>query len=1193
MAVTLQTAWAQNTGLFGEWVETDYSEFEITHEFFTPNGIAKSGSGGYDMTGYIPVKSGDVIVISGDRSPGIPFMMGYTDNEGHDATLLLGDFDANNWEDLQVREREVIIPNGVEYVRCSARNTSLPSWAGINISVIRRTWVETPHIVRILCIGNSYSGDMVESWLSPMARESGIQLVIGNAVWGGYGPREHWEDVINGVAKTEYRKIADGTYSLTAGYTLAELINDEPWDIVTFQQNSQNSGLYETYTPYLQNLINYVKGFRPQAKLGWMMTWAYASDAPQAGFLNYNRDQMTMYNAIVDANIQVMRDHPDLEFLVPCGTAIQNLRSSFIGDNVNRDGGHLDMSFGRLTTAYTVFATLFGEDAVIQNTYHPYYQLSEHTMMVAKRAALDAVRNPYAITPQDYPEYVGDNTVVPANIQFNFTAETVTDIPGWNNLGPFYELTAGFKDVKGIDPGFFIWCDYDFSGATSIGSSVTNTPLNMPADVSKTAVYGYSEGNFYDQPLRPTNSLHFHHLNKSLVYDFTLFSSRGSTDNIETQFTIEGTDTCSAILDAASNSSNTVTFSNVKPNDNGIITLSVSAGPNNNNQYKFYYVNALCISAHNIDFALMGDEQPKFGDSLSVSCNGDLSGYSFKWTRGDVFGIFDDANVLSSTKDYVITENDNEHWLRVSVCDNAGNMVFKKDTWISKLPVVYIDTEGGQPITSKTDYISANIRIQGNAEFEQQYDGITEIRGRGNSSWQKYPQKPYKLKLEKKKKLFGFGKSKHWVLISNFNDEACMRNYLASQLAKQLGVLGMDMTWVDVVLNGEVKGCYMLSQHVRVDKNSVDIFDWEGEAEDIADSLFNIVKDADALGEEDKKLLETTMEQNLAWVTDGKVVFKGKTYNLSDYGLKKDYDITKGYMFEASQKIYGPTHFLTPQNVNFEVSAPEYLSTNNAMLSYVTNLWKDFEAEYCQVPTVVGKNFPKYADMQSMVGTWLVNEIMGQCDLINSRYSYIPDDGKIHFGPVWDFDHACASISGTRKMNFLYTFADWTTPANLLEQIYYNKWFPDPYLCQMAYDTYWNVARPFIMDCVSEGGEIDVRYAHIAEAAQTNDALWGSYTYIQNPTAEQPRTSAEDLEFLRAFLSRHTNWLAEQFHSVKAMIEVMNAECVYPCDPNLLDDIHEMTSDEKDGQARKVLHGNHLYIIKGNETYSLDGKRIR
>ena len=382
---TLQTVWAQdNTGLPGGWTETDYSDFEITHEYFTPNGTAQSSSGGYDMTGCIPVKKGDIIVFSGDRSPGIPFMMGYTDNMGSGAMVLLGDFDADNWDNLHVTGREVTIPADIAYVRCSARNTSLPQWARCNMSVIKRSLAEGSHAVRILCIGNSFSADAVESWLSPMASESGIQLVIGNAVRGGCGLRDYWTDIVEGNAETEYRKLANGTYSLTTGHMLTEIINDEPWDFITFQQNSQNSGIYSTFNPYLSYLISYVKGIHPQASLGWIMTWAYAQDAEHEGFSNYNHDQMTMYNAIVDANIQVMRDHPELKYLIPCGTAIQNLRTTCIGDNVNRDGIHLDLKIGRLTAAYTVFATLFGEEATLQNTYRPYNQLSEDSIMMAR-----------------------------------------------------------------------------------------------------------------------------------------------------------------------------------------------------------------------------------------------------------------------------------------------------------------------------------------------------------------------------------------------------------------------------------------------------------------------------------------------------------------------------------------------------------------------------------------------------------------------------------------------------------------------------------------------------------------------------------------------------------------------------------------------------------------------------------------
>jgi hypothetical protein len=279
-----------------------------------------------------------------------------------------------------------------------AQNTSLfNEWTDTGCSK-----ADGSRVVRILCIGNSFSADVVESWLSPMAKENGIQLVIGNAVRGGWGLRGHWTDIVEGNAATEYRKIVNGTYSLTKGCTLTEIINDEPWDLITFQQVSQESGIYSTYSPYLQNLINYVKGIHPQARLGWLMTWAYAKNAGHGGFANYNHDQMTMYNAIVDAAVRVMQDYHELSFLVPCGTAIQNLRTSIIGDNATRDGFHLDLKIGRLTVAYTMFATLFGEEATIQNAYHPLNQLSEDSIIIARQAALDAVKNPFAITLQPY-----------------------------------------------------------------------------------------------------------------------------------------------------------------------------------------------------------------------------------------------------------------------------------------------------------------------------------------------------------------------------------------------------------------------------------------------------------------------------------------------------------------------------------------------------------------------------------------------------------------------------------------------------------------------------------------------------------------------------------------------------------------------------------------------------------------------
>ena len=589
-------------------------------------------------------------------------------------------------------------------------------------------------------------------------------------------------------------------------------------------------------------------------------------------------------------------------------------------------------------------------------------------------------------------------------------------------------------------------------------------------------------------------------------------------------------------------------------------------------------VNETAVPSETPDgtFLLQGTSQPVVGSKLYVSYSkGEMSQFTFKWTRGDVHGNFDKNNILSSQPDYTISDKDIEHWLRVSISNQSGKTVFTKDTWISKLPVLYIDTDNGEPVTTKEYYLTASLRIQGNAEYEQQYLGTAQIKGRGNSSWRQYPQKPYKLKLDKKKKLFGFGKSKHWALVSNFNDKCALRNYTASCLAKQLGIIGMDMTWVDVVLNGEVKGCYMLSQHVRVDESSVNIFDWEGEAETIANALLNAIieeEDWNVVTGKDQEEIEETMKSNMAWVSDGLVTFRGKTYDLSAYELKKDYNIAQGYLYEATQNNNSTTQFTTPGGVHFKVDTPEYLCTNTEMMTFASNFWCDFEAEYSREPPPEGKNFAKFANMESMVAIWLVNEIMGQGDPTNSRFSYLDNDGVLNFGPAWDFDHSSACWTTSSSTTTFCTF------THDLDHIYFRKWFPDPVLCQMAYDAYWDVARPFLTDYLSDGGEMSARFKASADAGKTNDILWGDYPSQLLPSA-QPRTAKEDYERFRTFLLGHLEWLDEQFQSVETLIDEMNDRCEYPF--------------EEAKRAIKLIQDDRLIIEWGAKRYTINGKRIK
>lgn len=220
--------------------------------------------------------------------------------------------------------------------------------------------------LRVLAIGNSFSEDAVEQYLYELAKESGVELIIGNAYRGGQGLESHWREVRSGNSTFAYRKIVGGTKTDTKDQALRTIIADEPWDVITLQQVSQDSGRPETYEPFLGYLIGYVRALatNPNMKLGFHQTWAYAKDSTHGGFVHYGRDQMVMYTAIVDAVDKAVAAHAELSFVVPSGTAIQNARTSALGDNLTRDGYHLDYGVGRYIAACTWLEAVTGKTAV-------------------------------------------------------------------------------------------------------------------------------------------------------------------------------------------------------------------------------------------------------------------------------------------------------------------------------------------------------------------------------------------------------------------------------------------------------------------------------------------------------------------------------------------------------------------------------------------------------------------------------------------------------------------------------------------------------------------------------------------------------------------------------------------------------------------------------------------------------------
>lgn len=152
----------------------------------------------------------------------------------------------------------------------------------------------------------------------------------------------------------------------------------------------------------------------------------------------------------------------------------------------------------------------------------------------------------------------------------------------------------------------------------------------------------------------------------------------------------------------------------------------------------------------------------------------------------------------------------------------------------SNLPIVVIDTEG--KTISADDKISANMKIIFNGEGQQNfvddkhfdYEGFIGIRMRGNSSLS-FAQKQYAVETRDDAgknlnvSLLGMPKDNDWVLYAPYNDISLIRNVYAYTLWTEMGHWGPRTKMVEVILNGDYQGVYVLLESIKRDKNRIDV----------------------------------------------------------------------------------------------------------------------------------------------------------------------------------------------------------------------------------------------------------------------------------------------------------------------------------------------------------------------------------
>lgn len=425
---------------------------------------------------------------------------------------------------------------------------------------------------------------------------------------------------------------------------------------------------------------------------------------------------------------------------------------------------------------------------------------------------------------------------------------------------------------------------------------------------------------------------------------------------------------------------------------------------------------------------------------------------------------------------YTPLECDMQSMIGVEVFDVKGNLIGSTNMFMSQLPVIYIETEGRREIKSKEEYIDADMKIQGNAEYNSDkvlYDGKTQIRGRGNTTWEA-DKKPYKLKLDSKADLFGMGKSKHWVLLSNPYDSSLLRNHLSYNLAGDMDVGYQKIVWVDLVLNGKVVGNYQLCEHVRVDENRVEITNWEDIAEDAAKAIYNANKETITKDQRDE--LIDIMSENMSWTTSDTVEYNGVKYTVSDYIEVPD--INGGYLLEVVLK--GKEHTFVTENESYIcVDTPEVLSEE--MLNSIQGYYQAFEnalfaEDFCTTYNGETMRYTDFIDLESFVKGFLVNELFENYDFGRTSTWISKDvDGKMVYGPVWDMDYT--TLSTTHR---------WTA----LNMSWLQRLLSDPVFLQELRKTYFEYRYTAIYDLVKDGGDLDSAMEKISDSAKHNDYIW-------------------------------------------------------------------------------------------------------
>ncbi len=412
----------------------------------------------------------------------------------------------------------------------------------------------------------------------------------------------------------------------------------------------------------------------------------------------------------------------------------------------------------------------------------------------------------------------------------------------------------------------------------------------------------------------------------------------------------------------------------------------------------------------------------------------------------------------------------------------------------SNLPIVLIETDG-QTIYNEPK-ITATMRIIDNGPGQinhltdpaNGYNGLIGIELRGSSSLDLSDKKPYSVETRDADgedmdfPLLGMPEESDWVFMAPFSDKSLIRDALALELARRIMPWASHTRFVELVLNGEYNGIYVVAEKIKRDKNRVDISKLE--PEDIAGD-----------------------------------------------------DLTGGYILKLDKSSGGPSEGWTspfdfPHNSYYQIEYPKIEDLQTDQKNYIRNWMTDFELsmiddDYDQP----GHGFDKYLNVNSFVDFAIINEVAKNVDGYRlSTYFYKDKDSKdslLHAGPVWDFNIAFGNANycaGDTYYGWAIDFNDQCPNDGWIISYWWNRLWDAPAFRQKV-QARWQQLRQSTFSDGAINGIVDSMLNVVDEAQVRNFERWPVLNYWVWPNVYCCGAYQQHTNYLQDWLYNRLAWM--------------------------------------------------------------------